>query len=473
MKKSLISRRTQSGVYSLAISLVMIALVIGLNLLVSLLPESAVKIDTTQEKLYTVSEQTKQVLSTLTKDVQLYLIVEPGKEDNYIVNLLGRYAQLSDHIRLQTINPLIHPTFTTQYTDQTVENNGVIIVSAERSTLVQKNAMFEYGFDYTYYTNATVFNGERKITGAIGYVTQETVPAVYLLSGHGEAELPDRLGDAIVTENFDLKTLDLRSASGVSADAAAVVIVSPQSDLSAEEAGALQNYLDNGGRLLLISGYTVEPLTNLYAVLTAFGMEPVRGVVIEGDNAHSISGYAYYLLPTLQKHAITDPLLASEADVVVPTAMGLRETASHRSSLVVTPLLTTSNKAYSKSDPYGTQTFDREPGDASGPFHVAIATEESFGDTDIRLVWLGSDQMILDQADDIVSGSNVDFVINALGWMCEKQDSIQVRAKSTLTNYLTVTTTLKNTMGVMITVILPAVALAAGAAIYAYRRRRK
>ena len=473
MKKSLISRRTQSGVYSLAISLVMIALVIGLNLLVSLMPESAVKIDTTQEKLYTVSEQTKQVLSGLKKDVQLYLIVEPGKEDNYIVNLLGRYAQLSDHIRLQTINPLIHPTFSAQYTDQTVENNGVIVVSTERSTLVQKNDMFEYGFDYTYYTNATVFNGERKITGAIGYVTQETVPVVYLLSGHGEAELPDRLSDAIVTENFDLKTLDLRSASGISTDAAAVVIVSPQSDFSVEEAGALQNYLDNGGRLLLISGYTVEPLTHLYAVLAAFGMEPVRGVVIEGDGAHSISGYAYYLLPTLQKHAITDPLLASEADVVVPTAMGLRETASHRSSLAVTPLLTTSNKAYSKSDPYGTQTFDREPGDASGPFHVAIATEESFGDTDIRLVWLGSDQMILDQADDIVSGSNVDFVINALGWMCEKQDSIQVRAKSTLTNYLTVTTTLKNTMSVMITVILPAVALAAGAGIYAYRRRRK
>jgi hypothetical protein len=32
---------------------------------------------------------------------------------------------------------------------------------------------------------------------------------------------------------------------------------------------------------------------------------------------------------------------------------------------------------------------------------------------------------------------------------------------------------LKNTMGAVITVLLPAAALAAGAAIYAYRRRRK
>ncbi|MEA4940545.1 MAG: GldG family protein [Christensenella sp.] len=473
MKKPSISRRTQSGVYSLAISLVMIAVVIGLNLLFSLLPESAVKIDTTAERLYTVSEQTKQVLSGLSEDVSLYLIVEPGKEDNYVVNLLGRYAQLSDHIKLQMINPLLHPTFTAQYTDQTVENNGVIVYSAERSMLVQKNDMFEYGFDYTYYTNATVFNGERKITGAIGYVTQESVPAVYLLGGHGEAALSDRLSDAITTENFDQKSLDLRIAGSIPTDAAAVAIVSPQSDLSTEEATALQAYLDNGGRLLFISGYCAEPLTNLYAVLAAFGIEPVQGVVIEGDGAHSISGYAYYLLPTLQQHAITEPLIASGAEVVVPTAMGLSETASHRSTLRVTPLLTTSDKAYCKADPYATQTFDREADDKGGPFHVAMASEESFGDTNIRLVWIGSDQMILDPADDIVSGSNVDFVVNALGWMCDKEDSIQVRAKSTLTNYLTVTTALKNTMGAVITVLLPGAALAAGAAIYAHRRRRK
>ena len=51
MKKRSISRRTQSGVYSFLVSLVMVALVIGVNLLATLLPESAVKIDTTAEKL--------------------------------------------------------------------------------------------------------------------------------------------------------------------------------------------------------------------------------------------------------------------------------------------------------------------------------------------------------------------------------------------------------------------------------------
>ena len=126
-----------------------------------------------------------------------------------------------------------------------------------------------------------------------------------------------------------------------------------------------------------------------------------------------------------------------------------------------------------KADPYGTQTFEREAGDIGGPFFVGMAAEESFLDTNIKLAWFGSDMMILDQADDIVSGSNTDLVVNTLGWMCEQENGVTVRAKSTVTPYLTVSTALKNTMGAVITVILPAAALAAGVAIYVYRRRRK
>jgi hypothetical protein len=67
-------------------------------------------------------------------------------------------------------------------------------------------------------------------------------------------------------------------------------------------------------------------------VLAAFGIEPVQGVVIEGDGAHEhLSGYAYYLLPTLQQHGLPN-MIASGAEVVVPTAMGLSETVSRTAS---------------------------------------------------------------------------------------------------------------------------------------------
>jgi ABC-2 type transport system permease protein len=473
MKKKELSRQMKSGIYSVLISLVMVAMVIGFNLIVSLLPETAMKIDTTSEGLYTFSPQTEQVLAGLDEDVAVYLIVEPGKEDDYVVNILGRYAQLSSHIKVEQINPLINPTFTMKYTDETVENNGVIVTAGGRSMLVQKEDMFTYGFDYTYYTYSTVFGGESKITGAISYVTGENLPVVYTLSGHGEAALSDTLSDSITTENIELQSLDLVSAGSMPENAAAVMMISPQSDISADEKELLESYLDGGGRLLLVSGYSEEGLPNLYSLMAAFGMEPVKGVIIEGDAAHSVSGYSYYLLPDIQSHEITEPLIADNADVLTPTAMGLLETESHRSSLKVTPLLVTSGEAYSKADPNNAQTFDREEGDLSGPFNVGMAAEEEYGDTNIRVAWYGSDMMILEQVDSIVSGSNTDLFVNTIGWMCDKEDSINVRAKSTLTSYLTVTTSFKNLMGIVITAVLPAAALIAGVVIYMRRRRRK
>lgn len=472
MKKKEFSRQARSGIYSLVISLAMTAVVVGFNLIVSLLPETAMKIDTTKEGLYTVSAQTEQVLTNLKEDVNIYLIVQPGEEDDYIVNLLGRYAQISDHIKVTHVNPLTNPLFTQQYTSETVENNGVIVESARRSKVVQKADMYSYGFDYTYYTYATVFSGESKITGAVSFVTEEQVPTVYMLTGHGEEPLPERLADAISTENFELASISLVSGS-LPRDAAAVMIISPKSDISVEEKEQLEEYLDGGGRLLVVSGFVEPGLANLYALMASFGMEPVRGVVIEGSGAHSISGYSYYLLPDIQPHDITNPLIEEKADVLVPTAMGLRETQMHRSTVTVTPLLMSSGKSYSKVDPNNTETFDREPGDISGPFALGLAAEENYGDTNIRLAWYGSDMMILDQVDEIVSGSNTDLFVNTLGWMCEKESSINVRPKSTLRAYLTLPTTFKNVMVAVITAVLPAAALIAGSVVYVRRRLKK
>lgn len=472
MNKVKISRQMKSGIYSIVISLVMVAAVIGFNLIVSLVPQTALKIDTTKQGLYTLSEQSGQVLSKLGQDVTIYLIAEPGKEDDYVVSLLGRYAQSSGHIRVEHINPLTNPTFAARYTDKTVENNGIIAVGRERSKLVQNNEMYSYEFDYTYYTNATVFSGESKITSAISYVTEAQIPVVYMLTGHGEAALSDAMAGAIAADNMDLRPLSLASGGGIPQDAAAIAVISPQTDIAAEEKAQLESYLNGGGNLLLASGFADADMTNLYVLMSAFGMEPVPGVIIEGDESHSVSGYSFYLLPDIVSHAVTDPIVENRTRVVMPAAMGLKAT-EHRSSLAVSPLLTTSAAAYSKPNAYTTDTFDREAGDIDGPFSVAMAAEEKFDNNNIRVVWLGSAMMLEDKTDAIVSGANKDLFVNALGWLCDKESSVTVRPKSTLTSYLAVPTASRNIISTVILIVLPLGALGAGVMIFVRRRRRK
>ncbi len=464
------NRRLRNGLYSILLCIVMVLVVIGINLLVSVLPQQKIRIDTTAQGLYSLSEQTKSVLQELEEDVELYLISEPGKEDDYTVNLLDRYADLSGHIHVEEINPLTNPMFTAAYSEETVENNSVIAVSAQRSKVVSSMDMYTYGFDYDYYTNATVFNGEALLTNAIRYVTDPEIPAVYLLTGHGELPLPGALSDALATENVDIRELNLVTEKAVPEDALAVVLFSPASDITEQEKEELLSFSDRGGGLILVSGYSGEDRTNLYALTAAFGMEPEEGVILENDERHSISGYAFYLLPDIEPHEITDPIAKAGQNILTPVVMGIREN-NHRSTLTVTPLLTTSENAYLKTDPDNTSTYEMEEGDTAGEFVVAAASEEDYNDTMIRMLWFASDMMFTEQADTIVSGSNTDLFINAVFWTANRNNDITVRSKSTMMPYLTVTTAFRNTMMILTAVVLPLAAVAAGVVILIRRRR--
>ena len=471
MKKTVLSRRLKSGIYSIVISIAMLLAVVGFNLVVSLLPDSAVKIDTTTEGLFTLSDQTNRMLKDLDEDITIYLIVEPGKEDDYVVNMLERYAQTSEHITVEHINPLINPTFTAGYTEETVENNGVIVAGAKRSTVVQKTDMYSYGFDYTYYTSSTVFEGETKLTGAVNYVTNTEVKVIALTTGHGEAEFAESMKESAVAESFELKTVNITAGSLDDADA--VVMLSPVMDITPEEKQLLSDYLDGGGKFMLLSSFVEGGLKNVYELMASFGLEPENGIVIEGDANHSISGYPYYLLADLEEHDITDPLREAGVTALMPAAMGVKETDTHRSTLRVMPLMTTSENAYLKVDPYGSETFDFEQGDVKGSFNLAMAATEEFAGNTIKVIWYGSTMMADGQVDEIISGNNSDVLINSFAWLTDAKSGINVRAKSTVTPYLTVTTAFKTGMTVLICAVIPLAIIAIGAVIAVRRRRRK
>ena len=57
-----------------------IAIVVVLNLVIQELPSSFREIDLSSEKLYTIGDQTKELLDDLDKDVDLYYIAQDGTE---------------------------------------------------------------------------------------------------------------------------------------------------------------------------------------------------------------------------------------------------------------------------------------------------------------------------------------------------------------------------------------------------------
>lgn len=132
----------KGGSYSLAVTAVVLAIVIVVNVFASLLPTSLTKYDISSSKLYSITSNTKAVVNNLQQDVTIYWIVQADQEDSVIENLLGKYDSLSSHIDVVKKNPDVFPTFTEQYTDESVPNNSLIVESGQRSRYISYNDIY-------------------------------------------------------------------------------------------------------------------------------------------------------------------------------------------------------------------------------------------------------------------------------------------------------------------------------------------
>lgn len=150
----------QGGSYSLAVAAILLAILIAVNVLVSALPASMTRYDISASKLYSITSNTKVVVNALQEDVTIYWIVQSGAEDDVIETLLSKYDSLSDHISVVKKNPDVYPTFAEQYTDETVQNNSLVVECGDRSRYIAYDDIYVQETDIYSYSYSTSFDGE-------------------------------------------------------------------------------------------------------------------------------------------------------------------------------------------------------------------------------------------------------------------------------------------------------------------------
>ena len=436
------TRSTKVGGYSVFATGIVLAIAIVINLLVNTLPSNIIQLDATNNELFTISEQTEQLLDTLETDITIYWIVQSGAEDATLETLLQRYQGMSSHINVVKKDPDVYPTFVQQYTDS-VYNNSLIVECNGQSRYIDYYDIYVYDYTYYYYNGSydISFAGESELTSAIDYVISENLPKIYLLTGHGELELASTFSTAIEKENIVTEELSLLTVEAVPEDADCILIYSPASDISEQEKEMLLAYLQDGGNLFLISDPPAEDsLTNLEALMEYYGMTAEDGIVVEGNQNYYVWGTPYYLLPEIESHTITSPLLENGYYVLLPIAQGLTASEETRDTLTVSSLLTTSSSSFSKMAGYQLQTYEFEDGDIDGPFALAlIATETIDEETETNVIWVSSSALLDEQTNMQVSGGNQDFFLNGISFMCEENESsITIHSKSLDYDYLTV-----------------------------------
>lgn len=464
------------GTYSMAVTAVVIAIVVVLNLVVQEIPSKYREIDLSSQKLYTIGEQTEKILKNLKKDVTLYYIAQDGTESSDIKNLLEKYEEGSKHITVEQKDPAVSPKFASQYTSDNISNNSIIVVCGDKSKVVDYSSMYETSINYqTYSQEVTGFDGEGQLTSAINYVVSDNMPVLYNLEGHDESSMSETMKETIEKANIEIKFLNLLSEEAVPDDAECLFIFAPETDLTKEEADKIISYLENGGKALIVSNYTDEDMPNFESVLENYGVQPVDGIVLEGNTDNYVSQNPYYLLPNSESGEITSELSSQSRYVLVPLAQGIKKADNIRDTLNISSILTTSDSAYSKTNLKDMDTMEKEGGDIEGPFDLAVSITEKVGDDkETQIAYFASASIFNDSINSMVSGTNYELLSASLAWMCSTDDSnqISIPSKSYDTTTLTVPTADINFWSIFVTGVLPVCILLIGFGIWMKRRKQ-
>lgn len=459
----------RGGSYSLVVTVLVLAILVVVNVFVSALPSSLTRYDISSAKLYSITSNTKVVVNALKQDVTIYWIVQSGEEDDVIENLLDKYDSLSDHIQVVKKNPDVFPAFAEQYTSETVQNNSLVVECGDKNRFIGYDDIDIQEADMYSYSYNTSFDGEGAITSAIDYVVSEELPQLYILEGHGEEELPAMFSEQIEKENMETQSLSLLNVDSIPEDADCILIYSPTSDISEEEKDMLADYVEDGGKLLVMAGPAEDDdLENLYSLLADYGVEASDGILVEGDREHYAFQMPYVLLPDMNSSEITNSLIEENYYAIMPISRGLTVGES-TGGATVTELLTTSDAAFSKTAGYNLDTYEKEEEDIDGPFAVAVSVETAGGGS---MVWFASSDFLDDMYNAYSSGANGDLGMNALSSLVGENEAIAIRSKSLNYNYLTISDSAASLLKLTMIGVFPLVYLGIGILVVLRRRER-
>jgi ABC-2 type transport system permease protein len=464
------------GAYSTGTIVAAIVVAVLVNVVVREMPVTWTSFDCTGEKIYSLTDQTKDFVKNIDEDVTIYVLIGESSQDTTLEQTLDRYDSLSKHIKIQYVDPNVNPMFASNYTDTSLSSNSLIVESSKRSTVIDYSDIYEvsYSFNqstYSYDTETTGYDGEGQITSALDYVLADSVPKTYMLTGHGELDLSSSFEAGLDKANIEYETLNLMDVDEIPEDASSLIINGISSDLSADDEEKIEAYLDNGGKVVLTIEHGTTDTPNLDTLLDYMGLSKAAGMVVE----QSSEGYyrnPYYILPSKSSSTYTSGI-GSNYYIFAPYCVGIIVPEEDSDTISYNSFLTTSSRAFAKSDAEAASNYEKGENDVDGPFAVGVEAVKTVDDDNTAtMVVYGSGELFTDAANQIVSGTNLTLFTNTVSAFVEKEVNISIPVKSYEASYISIPQVNMMIFMLVTVIVLPFGCLIAGFVIWLNRRKR-
>lgn len=362
------------------------------------------KVDLTQNKQYSLSEQTQKIVTGLKEPVSATVFIKAGDTASENLKTLWKdYADLNrDKLKLEIVDLDKDPTKARQM--QITMINSSVLQRGDRKTTITGTQ-------------------EQDLTSGLLKVTQTGQKVVYFLTGHGEAAIdkfdPNGLSyakDALEKQNYKVDTLTLfGKAPSVPSDAAVVVIAGPDKPYQPAELSALRTYLEKGGKLYAALRPVVN--ANLAGLLADYGITVRDDLVVDlRMNAGALDAPAVRQFPY---HQTTQNLQAA----YFPGARSLAKAEKLPAGVAVTPLVETSADAWGETSYKNPQLAFDAKADHKGPLSLMLLAER--GQT--KVIAAGSAGFV--QNEHYVRYNDGDLFLNGLNYLADQENLVSIPPK--------------------------------------------
>lgn len=414
VRGALSSRRGRFGLGSA----VRICLVCGIVILVNVAGTTiSGRVDVTGLAQFTLTSQTKDVLSNLETPVdvvQVFTPRVPAGIRGYARNLLREYGVHTDKLAVTEIDPDVSPDLARQYgVDRLAATYGVVLFRSG-------------GHQKMVYGPQIIGEAEHAFTSALLEVTGTRQKTVYFLTGDEGSQVAGDFSEAVsgLRDNlFRVAELDLATTSAVPGDAAALIIAGRVSELPPNHEAVLSSYLRDSGRALVL--LDPNPSPGLRRLLLPWGIEVANGILV--DPTTFVAPNADTLLVPSQRNGW------ALAESYFPGAAALIPSAELPEGLTVSPLAWTSGDARCQpelaveTDPVGRQCAPAQPPYAVGVLVTNAAREQPEPQDGTRLAIIGDSDFAGNQH--FQNGGNASLFLTAVNWLTEGKEVISVDRK--------------------------------------------
>lgn len=255
------------------------------------------RVDLTEARRHSLSEQTKQILKTLDKKVDIiaFFSDEIPQLKAYAKDRLGLYQRESNLINVLFKNPYIETTLLQKYD---LKFDGTIVF--ESKDRVEKVTTVD----------------EQKFTSALLKIIQNKTKKVYFLSGHGEHGIGDTTNNRyrqvrteLEKQNYEVLSLSLLKEPRIPEDCDVLVVAGPTKPLVPQGIEIIEKYLAKNGKLLLLldpSPNSAEDVNHgLVQLMKKWGVKIGNDLVYDRVNFYLLLGGHNALHLQFEPHDIT------------------------------------------------------------------------------------------------------------------------------------------------------------------------